>query len=184
MTPLLLSSLRFTRLLRTLLLCALMSVCSLGMAQGRDVTATGPIDHDSVQQLMRQARYAEALSNAEMFLLEHPRDPQMLFMRAKLLMDLRRPDEAFDQLSTLVQQYPELPEPYNNLGVIHASRGHLDLAREAFEMSLRNNPNNDLALENLGDVLLRQAREAYEKSLKINPASRSLPRKLQALPTP
>jgi tetratricopeptide (TPR) repeat protein len=184
MTPLLLQSLRFTRPMRTLLLCALMSVCSLGMTQGSDVTTTGPIDHDSVQRLMRQARYSDALRSAEQFLLEHPRDPQMLFMRAKLLLDLRRTDEAFDQLSSLVQQYPELPEPHNNLGVIHASRGHLDLARESFEMALRNNPNYDVALENLGDVLLRQAREAYEKSLKINPASRTLTRKLQALPTP
>ena len=101
MTPFLFSSLRFTRPLHALLLCVLMSVCSLGMTQVSDVTATGPIDHDSVQQLMRQARYAEALSNAETFLLEHPRDPQMLFMRAKLLLDLKRTDDAFDQLSTL-----------------------------------------------------------------------------------
>jgi tetratricopeptide (TPR) repeat protein len=154
------------------------------MAQTSDVTTPGPIDHDSVQRLMRQARYPQALANAEQFLREHPRDPQMLFMRAKLLQDLGRTDDAFDQLSTLVQQYPELPEPYNNLGVIHASRGHLDLAREAFEMSLRNDPSNALALENLGDVLLRQAREAYGKSLKSNPANKTLTRKLQALPTP
>ena len=173
-----------TRRLHALLLCVLMSVCSLGMTQSSDVTATGPIDHDSVQRLMRQARHAEALSHAEEFLREHPRDPQMLFMRAKLLLDLKRTDDAFDQLSILVQQYPELAEPYNNLGVIQASRGHLDLAREAFEMALRNNPNYDVALENLGDVLLRQAREAYDKSLKINPASKTLPRKLQTLPTP
>jgi tetratricopeptide (TPR) repeat protein len=142
------------------------------------------VDHETVQQLMRQARNAEALRDAERFLAEHPRDPQMLFMRAKLLADLNRSDEALDQLNALIQQYPELPEPYNNLGVIQASRGHLDQAREAFEMALRNNPNHDLALENLGDVLLRQARVAYEKSLKINPTSKTLPRKLQSLPSP
>lgn len=169
---------------RQLLLCCMMSVCSLGWAQ-LDRTTTGDlVDHASVQQLMRQARYAQALVDAERFLAEHPRDPQMLFMRAKLLMELRRTDEALDQLNALVQQYPELPEPYNNLGVIHASRGHLDLAREAFEMALRNHPNYDVALENLGDVLLRQARLAYEQSLHINPASKTLPRKLQALPPP
>ncbi|MFM2238715.1 MAG: hypothetical protein RJA69_89, partial [Pseudomonadota bacterium] len=54
----------------------------------------------------------------------------------------------------------------------------------SFEMALRNHPNYDLALENLGDVLLRQARLAYEKSLQLNPASKTVPRKLQALPTP
>jgi len=68
--------------------------------------------------------------------------------------------------------------------VIQASRGQLDLARESFEMALRNHPNYDVALENLGDVLLRQARVAYETSLRINPASKTVPRKLQSLPTP
>ena len=179
------SSARWIRLVHTGLLCCLMSVCSLGWTQPRELGTPGEwVDHDSVQRLMRQARYPEALVDAERYLTEHPRDPQMLFMRAKLLADLRRIDEALDQLTALIQQYPELPEPYNNLGVIQASRGHLDQAREAFEMALRNNPNYDAALENLGDVLLRQARLAYEKSLQLNPASRTLPRKLQALPTP
>ena len=173
-----------SRQARPLLLCCLMSVCSLGWAQLERTTTGELVDHTSVQQLMRQARYAEALVDTERFLAEHPRDPQMLFMRAKLLMELRRTDEALDQLNALVQQYPELPEPYNNLGVIQAARGHLDLAREAFEMALRNHPNYDVALENLGDVLLRQARLAYEASLRINPASKTLPRKLQALPSP
>lgn len=172
------------RLVRQMLLCCAMSVCSLGWAQLERSTTGERVDHQSVQQWMRQARYAEALADAERFLIEHPRDPQMLFMRAKLLLDLRRTDEALEQLNALVQQYPELPEPYNNLGVIHASRGQLDQAREAFEMALRNHPNYDVALENLGDVLLRQARLAYEKSFQINPASKTLPRKLQALPTP
>ena len=179
------SSTRWIRRVHTSLLCCLMSVCSLGWTQPRELGTPGEwVDHDSVQRLMRQARDPEALVDAERYLTEHPRDPQMLFMRAKLLTDLRRIDEALDQLTTLIQQYPELPEPYNNLGVIQASRGHLDQAREAFEMALRNNPNYDAALENLGDVLLRQARLAYEKSLQLNPASRTLPRKLQALPTP
>jgi Flp pilus assembly protein TadD len=173
-----------TRFARQLLLCYLMSVCSLVWAQLEGISMGDLVDHRSVQQLMRQARYAEALASTERFLAEHPRDPQMLFMRARSLMELRRTDEALDQLGSLIQQYPELPEPYNNLGGIQASRGQLDLARESFEMALRNHPNSDLALENLGDVLLRQARLAYEQTLQLNPASKTVPRKLQALPTP
>jgi tetratricopeptide (TPR) repeat protein len=161
-----------------------MVLCLPGQTQGELRTAGERVDHETVQQLMRQARYAEALAESEQYLREHPRDPQMLFMRARLLADLNRTDESLDQLNTLIQQYPELSEPYNNLGVIQAARGHLDQARESFEMALRNNPNHAIALENLGDVLLRQARLAYEKSLKINPGSPSLPRKLQALTTP
>lgn len=172
------------RIASRFMLCCMMSVCSLGWAQPERSTTGDLVDHHSIQQLMRQARYSEALVDAERFLAEHPRDPQMLFMRAKLLQDLQRFNDALEQLNALVQQYPELPEPYNNLGVIYASRGQLEQAREAFEMALRNHPNYDVALENLGDVLLRQARLAYDKSFQLNPASKTLPRKLQALPTP
>ena len=73
-----------TRRARQLLLCCLMSVCSLGWAQLERTTTGDLVDHHSVQQLMRQARYPEALVDAERYLTEHPRDPQMLFMRAKL----------------------------------------------------------------------------------------------------
>jgi len=85
-----------TRRARQLLLCCLMSVCSLGWAQLERTTTGDLVDHHSVQQLMRQARYAEALVQTERYLTEHPRDPQMLFMRAKSLMELRRTDEALD----------------------------------------------------------------------------------------
>ena len=151
-----------------------MSVCSLGWA----------VDHDSVQQLIRQARYAEALSEVEQYLATQARDPQMLFWQAKLQADLGRQQEAFDHFLSLTQLYPELPEPHNNLGVIYAARGQWGQARESFEMALRNHPNYATALENLGDVLLNQSRQAYEKALKLDPASRSLPHKLQALPKP
>ncbi len=160
--------------MRSAILCWAMSVCSLGWA----------VDHDSVQRLMRQARYSEALAEVEQYLSTQARDPQMLFWRAKLQADLGRQQEAFDNFYALTLQYPELPEPHNNLGVIYAARGQWGLARESLEMALRNNPNDATALENLGDVLLQQSRLAYEKALKLNPISRSLPRKLQGLPEP
>lgn len=160
--------------MRSALLCLLLSLYSLGWAA----------DHDSVQKLMRQARYPEALIEVERYLADQPRDPQMLFWRAKLQADLGQTQEAFDNLYALTQQYPELPEPHNNLGVMYAARGQLGQARESFEMALRNHPNYATALENLGDVLQRQARQAYEKALKLDPVSKSLPRKLQSLPSP
>ncbi|MBU3654209.1 MAG: hypothetical protein FGM44_14120, partial [Limnohabitans sp.] len=65
-----------------LLARALLASCLLWGASGvwaqSELRTTGErVDHETVQQLMRQARHAQALVDAERFLAEHPRDPQM-----------------------------------------------------------------------------------------------------------
>ena len=39
----------------------------------------------------------------------------------------------FEQLT---EDFPELPEPYNNLAVLYAADGQLDRARAALELAL------------------------------------------------
>jgi tetratricopeptide (TPR) repeat protein len=78
----------------------------------------------------------------------------------------------------LNQDYPELPEPYNNLAVLYAGQGDLDKARIALEMAIRTNPSYAAAHENLGDVLLQLASQSYAKGLQYEPRSASIPNKL------
>ena len=79
----------------------------------------------------------------------------------------------------LTQDHPDLPEPYNNLAVLHAARGQLDRARELLEQALRHDPNYFAAQENLGDVFARLAQRAYEKASANPQAEPSLQRKLR-----
>ncbi len=130
---------------------------------------------------MAKRDWRTALWQIEEHLQTHPRDPQMRFWRARLLEQQQRTDEAFDIYVQLSEDYPELPEVQNNLGVLLASRGKTDEAKLAFEHALRNNPNYATAHENLGDVLLHQAQRAYDKAHMLNPASRSIPSKLKTL---
>ena len=58
----------------------------------------------------------------------------------------------------------ELAEPFNNLAVIHAAQGELDLAHSELEQALRVQPDHAQAQENLGDVLLRLAARAYQRA--------------------
>src|SRR2546425_9737176 len=68
----------------------------------------------------------------------------------------------------LTQDYPELPEPYNNLAVIYASQGQYEKARAALEQSIRTHPSYATAYENLGDVYAKLASQAYDKALQLD----------------
>jgi Flp pilus assembly protein TadD len=62
----------------------------------------------------------------------------------------------------MTEEFPDLPEPYNNLAVLHAADGQLDRARTLLESALRLDPGYRVAHENLGDVFVRLALRAYE----------------------
>jgi Flp pilus assembly protein TadD len=66
----------------------------------------------------------------------------------------------------LTQDYPELPEPHNNLAVLLAADGDLDGARRALESALRVQPDYPIAQENLGDVHLRMAVRAWDQAAR------------------
>nr|HRL67054.1 tetratricopeptide repeat protein [Ottowia sp.] len=111
----------------------------------------------------------------------NPRDPQMRFVKAGVLTAAGQAPQAEELLVQLTRDYPELPEPWNNLAVLHASRGQLDKADEALQAALRINPAYATALENLGDVRVRQASEAYQRARQLDGANARLAPKIEAL---
>jgi Tfp pilus assembly protein PilF len=168
------------------LTCVLLSAC-LGLV-GWDVLAqTSSLQtfkgtpHDEVQKSMIQRNWSEALQQVDAYLVNQPRDPQMRFWRARLMQQMQRNDEALDVYVQLAQDYPELPEVQNNLGVMLAAMGKIDEAKAAFEHALRNNPNYATAHENLGDVQLHLAMRSLQKAQSLGGGSRALNTKLQAL---
>ena len=97
------------------------------------------------------------------------------------MQQMQRNDEALDVYVQLAQDYPELPEVQNNLGVMLASVGKLSEAKAAFEHALLNNPNYAIAHENLGDVLLHLAKRSFDKAIELGGTSRPLNNKVQDL---
>ncbi|MFD0666330.1 tetratricopeptide repeat protein [Ramlibacter sp. MAHUQ-53] len=138
-------------------------------------------DYADVARLLRAGQSAEALARADRYLAASPRDPQMRFLKGVALGDAGRSAEALEVLTRLVEEYPELPEPHNNLAVLHAARGDLDKARSALEAALRVNPSYATAHENLGDVYLGLAARAWERAQQLEPGlARSVAPKLAA----
>ena len=136
---------------------------------------------DEVQKKMQQRDWPGALLEIDEYLTERPRDPQMRFWRARLLEVLQRQSEALAVYQQLAEEYPELPEVQNNLGVMLASDGQVDEAKRRFELALRNNPSYAIAHENMGDVLLHLARRSYLNAQKYSGTSPALTEKLQTL---
>jgi tetratricopeptide (TPR) repeat protein len=135
-------------------------------------------DYGDVNGLLRSGKTAEALARADQYLASKPRDPQMRFLKGVILTEAGRTAEAIETYSALNQEYPELPEPYNNLAVLYAAQSQFDKARTALEQALRANPGYATAHENLGDVYAKLASLSYSQAQKLEPSNTSVPPKL------
>ncbi|NTV11074.1 MAG: tetratricopeptide repeat protein, partial [Zoogloea sp.] len=143
-----------------------------------------PVHADSlqdVQTLIRQGQHAQALDKADQFLASKPRDAQMRFLKGVALSELNRPAEAIGVFQKLTEDYPELPEPYNNLAVLYAQQRQYEKARNALEMAIRTHPSYATAHENLGDVYARLASQAYDKALQIDSSNVGAQNKLSLI---
>ena len=145
---------------------------------------TGAVHADvygDVSSLAKSGKTAEAIAKADQYLGSNPRDPQMRFLKGVAQSQAGDLTSATATFEALIEEYPELPEPYNNLAVIYASQSQLDKARNALEMAVRNNPNYAVAHENLGDIYARLAHDAYQRSLQLHGNNRALQLKLSTL---
>ena len=129
-----------------------------------------------VQKLLAAGKNVEALQKADQFLTAKPRDPMMRFLRGISLSQAGRTAEAITAFQKLTEDYPELPEPFNNLAVLYAQQGQYDKSRTALEMAIRTNPSYATAYENLGDVYAKLASQAYSKALQIDTRSAVAPK--------
>jgi Flp pilus assembly protein TadD len=137
--------------------------------------------HNDVRKLLRQAKYSQALLLVNKGIANNPRDPQMRFWQGFLFERLGQPDLAQQVYVELTREYPELAEPFNNLGVIYAAKGDYPNAKASLEAALRANPNYAAAHENMGDLLVNMARQSYERSLAIEPKQRDPSQKIERL---
>jgi Flp pilus assembly protein TadD len=153
------------------LVATLLAACAL--AAGAQVDALR-----DAREALRSGNPAAALAAVDKHLAGKPQDADARFLRGVALTELDRPDEAFDVFLRLTQDFPELPEPYNNLAVLYAARGEYERARANLEMAIRAKPDYTTAYENLGDVYARLSSQAYEKAAQLDARNRNAAAKL------
>ncbi len=131
-----------------------------------------------INRMMRQGQLPQSLERVDKYLAGKPRDAQGRFLKGLILTEMNRPSEAIQVFLKLSEDYPELPEPYNNLAVLYASQGQYDKARAALERSIRTHPSYATAHENLGDIYAKLASQAYDKALQLDSSNTGAKTKL------
>jgi len=138
-------------------------------------------EYAEVNRLVRAGQLNEALGKVDQYLASKPRDPQMRFMKGVIQTESGKPADAITTFTKLTEDFPELPEPYNNLAVLYAGQSQFDKARAALEMAIRTNPSYATAHENLGDVYAKLASQAYSKALQLDTGNTGVPPKLSLI---
>lgn len=134
-----------------------------------------------LSELAERGDIERAAQQAEAYVQAHPKDPRGRFLRAVILARQNRVDEAIAAYRALTDDYPELPEPYNNLAALYASQGRYEAAREALERAVRAKPGFATAHENLGDIYARLAAQSYAKALELDGGRESAREKLKTV---
>ena len=135
------------------------------------ILASVPARADEIQEINQQFRngdLAGALDRANRYLAKNPKDAQARFLKGLILADQGKAGEAIAAFQALSEDFPELPEPYNNLAVLYASQGKYEDAKNALENAVRAHPNYATAHENLGDLYAKMASLAYGKALALD----------------
>jgi tetratricopeptide (TPR) repeat protein len=135
-------------------------------------------EYTDVAKLMKGNQMAEAMSKADQYLSAKPRDPQMRFMKGVIQSETGKANDAINTFTRLTEEYPELPEPYNNLAVLYANSNQFEKARTSLEMAIRTNPSYSTAHENLGDIYAKLASQAYARALQLDGTNTAVTPKL------
>jgi tetratricopeptide (TPR) repeat protein len=156
------------RAARVVILAALLAVSNAALAD----------DIQDASKLLKSGQHQQALERVNKILAAKPKDAQARFLKGLIYAEQGNTKDATDVFLALTKDYPDLPEPYNNLAVIYASQGQYDKARGALEQSIRTHPSYATAYENLGDVYAKLASQAYDKALQIDSANPGAKNKL------
>ena len=125
-----------------------------------------------IEKLTKERKFADAIKAIDAALVKSPRNVQLRFLKARLQIELRDQVSAKNTWIEITQQFPELPEPYNNLAALSANQGKWIEARDYLELALKLRPDYVTAQGNLAEVYLRLSELNYQSASKLQPNQR------------
>ena len=132
-----------------------------------------PASLTQTKELIELGKFMKAEASIILQLKKKPRDAQWRYLNALLKAEKGVKsnsktliNDAISLFELLTEEFPELPEPHNNLGVLYNRLNQNLRSIKSFKMAVVNNPNYTLAHENLADLYLFLAIEAYKEGVK------------------
>jgi tetratricopeptide (TPR) repeat protein len=182
---------QFAVVLRVVLVAAVLAAAGARPALAQSDQTTDPREFSEAARkvyaqslkdaraLIADRKYDEAIALLDKLNAERPREPQARFLKGLALADAGRPDAAIAIFQAVLGDFPELPEPHNNLAVLYAQKGEYGLARDELEAAISAAPDYTIAYENLGDIYARLAAMNYETAIARDARNRTAPAKLK-----
>jgi len=118
-----------------------------------------------IQSLLDKKLYVQAARSGEQLLQKHSGDPDIEFLTAYAYQMSQQSGKASRYYQELIREYPELPEPRNNLAMIYLSNGDYDRASELLINAINTHRSYATAYENLSNIYTGIASEAYRRAV-------------------
>ena len=144
----------------------LQSIAFLLLLNAQPSIADG-IDVNNIKSMVL-ASPLRALAEIDILLKTNASSQDLLFLKAITQTRLEKKDLAIETYKILIEKFPNLPEPYNNLAVLYAEQNKLIKAKDILQKALKTNNSYSVAHINLGDVYTRMASDAYRKAFELD----------------
>ena len=154
------------------------AVCAALLFSSSLAFAGAAEDLKDASKLYQQNRFDAALTKVNGVLAQTPKDAQGRFLKGLIFTEQKKVADAIQIFTSLTEDFPELPEPYNNLAVLYAGQGNYDKAKAALELAIHSHPSYGTAYENLGDIYAQLARRSYDKALQLDKSNATAQSKL------
>ncbi len=133
---------------------------------------------EEARALLRDGRHSDALQRINLYISQNPDDAGARFLKGVVLSESGNRREAVEVFIAMTRDFPDRPEPHNNLAVLRAMDGELEAARLALLEAIRIHPSYATAHENLGDVYAKLAAEEFSEAARLDATNTSASRKL------
>ncbi len=121
---------------------------------------------DDAWRLMDAGRVHAAEARLAQALIADPSSFRAWFAMGVARARMHRSEAAIRAFREVIRLRPDLAEAHNNIAVIYYEEGKLDLARKELELAIQLAPDYAVALENRGDLHLREALRDYDKAIR------------------
>jgi tetratricopeptide (TPR) repeat protein len=134
-----------------------------------------------VAKLLHAGQLEAALARVDDFLARRPSDAQMRFLKGLILTEKQKVTEAISIFTGLCEDFPDSPEPFNNLAVLLATNGEFEKSRVALDAAIRTHPTYATTYENMNQVQTRLTGSADHRPLLLGAGITSTKSKLTLL---